>query len=61
MSDKARETLLKDPVKINSIKRLNEIYKEDPDIYSDGDVNFIMEIVTQKLNSGSKANVKRST
>jgi uncharacterized protein YneF (UPF0154 family) len=40
MSEKARETLLKDPVKINSIKRLNEIYKEDPDIYSDELVNL---------------------
>ena len=40
MSDKARETLLKNPVKVDSIKRLNEIYKEDPDIYSDELVNL---------------------
>ena len=40
MSEKARQTMLKDPVKIDSIKRLNEIYKQDPDIYSDELVNL---------------------
>ena len=40
MSEKARQTMLKDPVKIDSIKRLNEIYKQDSDIYSDELVNL---------------------
>jgi uncharacterized protein YneF (UPF0154 family) len=40
MSEKARDTLLKKPEKVNAIKRLNEIYKEDPDIYSDELVNL---------------------
>ena len=40
MSEKARKTLLNKPEKVNAIKRLNEIYKEDPDIYSDELVNL---------------------